>query len=55
VRALTLDYKTKYGFDALLARRKEPIKDDKHRHLLNVPEDAALGPYTYNAHSLLRL
>ena len=45
VKALTLDYKARYGFDALLEKRKEPIWDAEYRHLL--PEGTALGTHRY--------
>ena len=38
VRALTVDYKARHGFDALLVRRKEPIRDAEHAHLLHLPK-----------------
>jgi len=34
VKGLTADYKARHGFDALLVRRKEPIRDAEHAHLL---------------------
>jgi hypothetical protein len=51
VRALTLDYKARFGFDSLLPRRKEPIRDAEHRHLLNLPDDLRLGPFLYKRRS----
>ena len=51
VKALTLDYKSRYGFDALLERRKEPIRDAEFAHLMHLPDGTRLGPYTYQRHS----
>ena len=51
VKALTADYQRRYGFDALLEKRKEPIRDAEYAHLLNLPEGTRLGPFTYHRHS----
>jgi len=47
VKALTLDYKARYGFDALLEKRKEPIRDAEYRHLLTLPAGTVLGAHRY--------
>jgi len=51
VRALTLDYKAKYGFNALLERWKEPLRDAEHQHLLTLPDGTSLGPCVYQSFS----
>jgi hypothetical protein len=51
VKSLTIEYKARHGFDALLERRKEPIKDAEHFHLLNLPDQVKLGPFLYTASS----
>lgn len=51
VKALKRQYQDLHGFDALLERRKEPIRDSEHHHLLHLPDNTALGPFTYLRHS----
>jgi len=51
VKSLTLEYKARHGFDALLERRKEPIRDAEHTHLMNLPDQVKLGPFLYTAAS----
>jgi len=51
VKALSLQYKQRHGFDALLERRKEPITDQQHQHLLNLPDHTSIGPYLYVSNS----
>lgn len=51
VKALTLEYKHRHGFDALLERRKEPIRDTEHYHLLHLPDQVKLGTFLYTSAS----
>lgn len=51
VKALTLEYKQMHGFDALLEKRKEPIRDLEFAHLLALPPGMRLGPFVYHPDS----
>lgn len=55
VKALHSSAVQQHGFDALLTRRKEPIRDAEHAHLLALPEATRLGPYIYHSHTLFGL
>ena len=48
VRALNQQYKAQHGFDALLVRRKEPLRDAEHTYLLQLPDGFRLGPFIYH-------
>lgn len=49
VKELTLEHKGKHGFDALLERRKEPLRDAEHQHLLALRTTADLARSRTNA------
>ena len=55
VKGLTIQYRDTHGFDALLERRKEPISDPEHHHLMHLPAGAKLGPFTYHPNTRFAL